>query len=106
MKDDCIDYYQAGRMQRTVHLHVMGRDELYRFNDITLVTQMTSERHDKLYRLAVRWTGESSHFDRNNFYPLLMFTVNNIIHTGRTLGYFATEHTKSFNNCTNKLKKP
>ncbi|KAK2178031.1 hypothetical protein NP493_565g02024 [Ridgeia piscesae] len=47
-------------MQRTVHLHVMGRDELYRFNDITLVTQMTSERHDKLYRLAVRWTGPIS----------------------------------------------
>ena len=64
VKDDCIDYYKAGRMQRTVHLHTLGRDDLYRFNDITLVTQMTSERHDKLKHLAIRWSGKC--FDLSN----------------------------------------
>ena len=57
VKDECGGYYQAGRMQRTVHMHVLGRDDLYRFNDVTMIVHMTSERTDKLYRLALRWSG-------------------------------------------------
>ena len=45
-------------MQRTVHLHVLGKDDFVNDNDITLVTQMTSERYDKLYNLAMRWSGK------------------------------------------------
>jgi len=53
-----VNYIKAARMQRTVHLHVLGKDDLVNDNDITLVTQMTSERYDKLYNLATRWSGE------------------------------------------------
>ena len=53
-----MNYIKAARMQRTVHLHVLGKDDLVSDNDITLVTQMTSERYDKLYNMATRWSGE------------------------------------------------
>ncbi|KAK2186960.1 hypothetical protein NP493_183g01018 [Ridgeia piscesae] len=60
IQDECVSYHEAGRMKRTVYLHVLGKDELFRYDDITFVSQMSSERYDKLYNLASRWSGPIS----------------------------------------------
>ena len=57
VKDECMEYGKAGRMTRRVLLNVLGEHTLVNDRDITLVTQMTSSRSDKLHRLTIRWSG-------------------------------------------------
>lgn len=58
VKDECVEYNKAGRMNRTVLHDVLGKETLVNDDDITLVTQMTSSRSDKLYHITIQWSGK------------------------------------------------
>ncbi|KAI0214349.1 hypothetical protein LSAT2_000556 [Lamellibrachia satsuma] len=60
VKDECVEYNKAGRMNRTVLHDVLGKETLVNDDDITLVTQMTSSRSDKLYHITIQWSGPIS----------------------------------------------
>ncbi|KAI0237637.1 LARGE xylosyl- and glucuronyltransferase 2 [Lamellibrachia satsuma] len=60
VKDACISYYEAGRMERSVLVSVLDKDTLVDDDDITLVTQLTSSRTEKLCNLVKRWPGPIS----------------------------------------------
>ncbi|KAI0216157.1 hypothetical protein LSAT2_031795 [Lamellibrachia satsuma] len=62
VKDECMEYGKAGRINRSVLLGVLGDNTLVNEGDITLITQMTSSRSDKLYRLTVRWSECSANY--------------------------------------------
>ena len=46
-------------MEREVHLDVLHKEKLVNYDVITLVTQLTSSRYDKLCNLFKRWPGKS-----------------------------------------------
>ena len=58
VKDECDEYNKAGRMNRTVLHDVLSKETLVNDDDITLVTQMTSSRSDKLYHITIQWSGK------------------------------------------------
>ena len=53
----CVEYMASARMARTVHENVVGKGKPTSYEDVTLVTQLTEERIEKLYNVARRWSG-------------------------------------------------
>ena len=50
-----------GRITRKVYVDVLNKSSIDDDDDVTLVTQLTSSRSEKLYSLVLRWPGTWLH---------------------------------------------
>ena len=63
-------------MAREVYYDVLHKGDVINEGDITLVTQLTSSRIEKLYNLILRWPGTLRHSVIKQFREITISTNN------------------------------